>query len=184
MIANRGTLKREQDSILTDLQANAFFDTVAMVCADDGDIESLVNQALLVIMEKGGKAGLTLIIHQPEGAVSNREAQKSVSGLACKPYYDPIKIRVSVAEEFITNRDATSGTGIPALTVIEAVMQVLHRPVSDTNPIPRSCDGPYPLPTPKRGDGLPDTTSVGYYCDVTTEGYATALAALPTDAGV
>lgn len=184
MIANLGTLRREQLACKTDLEADPFFADIPIIAADDGDLETIMEQQLQRITEKGGKIGSSVIIHQPTARVAFKDSTKIVGNSTFKPYFNPITIRITVAEDLLVNRDEASGTGKPALTIAEAVAAVLARPADATHPIPRYVDGPYPLAPYRENDEQPiDTSKIGYYIEVTTEGWATALATQPTNPG-
>ena len=72
MTANRGTLKAFQDGIYTALTGHARFATVAIVNCDDGDLESLLNQAVAKIAETSGKGGAYPSSPRPEVARAPR----------------------------------------------------------------------------------------------------------------
>lgn len=183
MIANRGTLKAFQDGCNTDLVAQAYFAPVGIIVADDGDLETLIERATAAINEKGGKMGAWIVIGQVTGTVESREIQREVvqeddSVKLYKPYINA-ELWIACSESLLENRDPDSGTGIPALTLAEAVMQTLHRPVSSTHPLPRYTNGPFPIAPETKPDKQPDTSKIGYLVSVRTEGWATALDAAP-----
>lgn len=178
MISNLGTLKAFQDGVYTDLNAEPFFDSVGKIVADNGDMETLIEQATAALLETGGKQGAWLVIGMVTGRVEDRELQKVEAPKTFAPYISA-ELWIACSESFLENRDPDTGAGIPALTLAEAVMQTLHRPVSAANPIPRYTDGPYPIAAENKPDKTPDTTKVGYLVKVTTEGWATALNPTP-----
>lgn len=173
MIANRGTLKREQDQIVTDLEAASLFATVPVIAADDGDLETLIAIAQQRITAQGGKIGASVVVWQPTATLTNREAGKTHLGVVYRAWLT-IRFRITATEAFLENRDPTSGTGIPALTLAEGIAAALHRPVSAANPIPRYVENITPI-SQVNDEGEPLTDRAGYIIEVVTEGWATAL---------
>jgi hypothetical protein len=172
--ANTGTIWREQAALKTDLDAVTLFATVPVINLDSGDLSSIMDAALQAITAKGGKYGLSILIHHPRCRISQAETVKVAGAVTYKPLLD-IEMDVTIGEDLLANRDDNTGTGIPALTAAEAVVAALQRPVSATYPFPRYCDGITPLPPEFNPETQQlDTGKVAYRVTVKTQGWATA----------
>jgi hypothetical protein len=112
------TLKLDlvQEAIKERLEGHFYFADIPVLVEDKGDIEADVNQALGTLTEKKTKMGICVVVSMP-GA---RCRYPNAPG----PLLDPLSITLSVVEDVASNRGA-SGTGKPALAVVEVVLRLL-----------------------------------------------------------
>jgi hypothetical protein len=170
MIANRGTLRTIQQEIHDALAAQSFFNDITLVMLDDGDVETLINRALAETQSKAGKTGPCVLIGHPDPGQAAFDIARGDS----RAFYPAIRVRLLINEAVLMNRDATLGTGKPAMTVGEAIVATLQR-ARQSDQAPRYCNGPRKL---QSEDSDLAEASVDYLVELTTEGWATAL--LPT----
>ena len=179
---NPGTYSTLLDQIVTDLGAHAITSQAVIVKGDEGDIANMIQVATAKILEKNRKSGISIIIWPEACTSAGKELQKTIDGAT----YTAIinwNFSITISEAFMENRDATTGTGIPARTMAEAVVAVLNRPRSVAYPVARYATGPNPMGFDVKPGGEIDFSRIGYSVDVTTVAWATAHLETAVDPG-
>ena len=122
-------LKQFQADITGLLNTCDYFNDVTIVTEDKADISTIIQKALSPIAVKGGKAGIVVIVEEPEASAPTQ---------AKAPYFTLIKCKLTILENILVNRTAPYGTQKKGYEVGEAIHEVLFEvcPSGElTNPV-------------------------------------------------
>jgi hypothetical protein len=175
-VAQYGTLRAIQDELYTALRAETWFADIAIVKMRDEDTDSTIEKQISATTSTRGKKGVVVFIGQPDPSAAAPDLVCSRDN-TLRAFYGDIRCLVQIEEDVTENRKPITGTGIPAVTVGEAVVACLQR-ARTASLAARYCTGPKklnPEPSPQ-----PDLT-VTQLVEVKTEGWATALKSVATD---
>lgn len=111
------------------LSADEWFEDIAIVREDKGDVLSVLAAALAPTTGAGGKSGAAVVL-----TISNATSD---GGDEAGPYFSNVQIAVQCLEQLVINRDATTGTGKSALAIAEMVAATLanERPDPSEQPL-------------------------------------------------
>ena len=98
------------------IEAHAWFADLPVITEDKGNIENDIEVALGTLTEKQTKIGACIVLLAPLAKCPNPNAPG--------PIIEPL-IVVSVVEDVTINQGAT-GTGKPALQIVEMLMRRIH----------------------------------------------------------
>ena len=117
-------LKQFQADITGLLNTCDYFNDVTIVTEDKADISTIIQKALSPIAVKGGKAGLVIVVEDPEA-----DAPTNIPG----PYLTKIRQKLTIMENMLVNRTSPYGTMKKAFEVAEIIQEVLYGVTLDGN---------------------------------------------------
>lgn len=113
-----GALSTLRQQIADRLRADVYFEDVAVIVEDEGELLNELQRSLGAITETGGKSGLCAVVMSPRASIKNPNLSAVV--------LDPVVVAVHLEENTTINRDANIGTGKAACDAAERALALLH----------------------------------------------------------